>query len=96
MPHWVLDGPLQHYTAPQEGIQRISEAFGMLPPLRSSGCSPFQGMHPTCHHCNGLHNSGSTLQLLQPAAARPIRDPQRHALARKQVLPPLLHGQQAA
>jgi hypothetical protein len=92
MPRWVLDGPLQHYTT-QEGIRRISKACGMLPPLRSSGRSPLQGMHPTCHHRSGLHYSGNTLQ---PAAARPIPDPQRHALARKQVLPPPLHGQQAA
>jgi hypothetical protein len=87
----VLNWPLQHYTK-QEGIRRIiisyiSKAFGMLPPLRSSGRCP------TCHPCSDLHYNNNTLQ---PAAARPIPGPQRHALARKQVLPPPLHGQQAA
>jgi hypothetical protein len=57
MPCWVLDGPLQHYTT-HEGIRRISKACGMLPPLRSSGRSPLQGMHPTRHHRSGLHYSG--------------------------------------
>jgi hypothetical protein len=62
----VLDGPLQHYTT-QEGIRRISKACGMLPPLRSSGFSPLQGMHPTCHHRSGLHYSGNVQALAADA-----------------------------